>query len=98
LLQVMESMGIEVALPVIVHVHNVGAIFMAENATATSRTRHLDARYHFVREYVEVGVIKFIFVRSGLNCADGFTKNVTSDIYEAHQDTYITQKEYLEHF
>jgi hypothetical protein len=41
---------------------NVGAIFMAENATATARTKHVDARYHFVREYVESGFLKIVFV------------------------------------
>jgi hypothetical protein len=96
LLQVMESIGIEVQLPVLVHVNNVGAIFMAENASATSRTCHVDARYHFVREYVEDGIIKIIFVRSGLNRADGFTKNTSGEVYEKHKETYIAQKEYLD--
>jgi hypothetical protein len=92
----MESIGIEVELPVIVNVDNVGAILMAENASATSRTRHVDARYHFVREYVEDGIIKVSFVRSGLNRADGFTKNSSSDIYDKHKDTYIAKKKYLD--
>jgi hypothetical protein len=96
IIQVMESIGIEFELPVIVNVDNVGAIFMAENASATSRTRHVDARYHFVRKYVEEGVIKIIFVRSGLNRANGFTKNKSSDIYEKHKDTYIAQKNYMD--
>jgi hypothetical protein len=42
-------------------VDNVGAIFMAENVTMSTRRRHVDVRYHFVREFVEDGFIKIIF-------------------------------------
>jgi hypothetical protein len=94
-IQVLESIGIKVELPIIVYVDNVGAIFMSENVTATSRTRHVDARYHFVREFVEDGYIKIIFVRSENNKSDGFTKNVTNDIYEKHKDSYIAERNYM---
>jgi Reverse transcriptase (RNA-dependent DNA polymerase) len=96
LIQVLESMGVKLELPVIVNVDNVGAIFMAENSTATSRTRHVDTRYHFIRELIEDGIIKIIFVRSGKNRADGFTKNVSNEVYNEHLDTFIAEKEYLE--
>ena len=62
IVQVMLSIGIEVELPVIVRVDNVGAIFMAENVSTSPRTKHVDVRYHFVREFVEDGFIKIIFV------------------------------------
>ena len=60
--QVMMSMGIPVKSPIIVRVDNVGAIFMSENVTTSPRTKHVDIRYHFVREYVEDGFIEIIFV------------------------------------
>ena len=93
LVQVMESMGIKLDLPIIVNVDNVGTIFMAENNTATSRTRHVDARYHFVREFIEEGYIKVIFVRSENNRSDGFTKNVSQEIYNKHSPTYLQDKD-----
>ena len=52
LIQVMQSLDMEVKLPIVVRVDNVGTIFMAENNTATSRTRHIDARRHFVQEFI----------------------------------------------
>jgi hypothetical protein len=93
--QILESMGIVVEIPIIVRVDNVGAIFMSENASTSSRTRHVDIRYHFVREYVEEGFIRIIFVRSEENLADGFTKNVTGDIYDAHVKEFMSEKEAL---
>jgi hypothetical protein len=43
--QVLESMGIKVELPIVVRVDNVGTIFMSENVSTTSQTRHVDLRY-----------------------------------------------------
>ena len=57
-------MLIEVKLPIIVRCDNVGAIFMAENSSSGVRTRHVDIRYHFVREHVVDDFIKIVFVKS----------------------------------
>ena len=96
IVQVLISMGIPVRLPVICRVDNIGAIFMAENVSTSQRTKHIDTRYHFVREFVEEGFIKIIFVRTKENRSDGFTKNVTGEIYDAHVHTFMAEKTYLE--
>ena len=77
----MTSLGMQLRFPRILRVENVGAIFMSENNTATVRTRHVDARYNFVREYIAEGHIKIIFVKTADNLSDGFTKNVTQEVY-----------------
>ena len=74
-------------------VDNVGTIFMAINNTATSRTRHADAKYHFDREFIVNKFKKKIFVRSQHNLSDGFTKNVTQEVYNQHTPTYLQQRE-----
>jgi hypothetical protein len=84
IVQVLISMGIPVKLPIIVRVDNVGAIFMRENVSASSRTKHVDTRYYFVREFVEEGFVKIIFVRSEDNISDPLTKNTPGSIYEKH--------------
>ena len=38
-------------------------------------SKHLDIKAHFIREHVEDGLVKLIFVRSEDNVADGFTKS-----------------------
>jgi hypothetical protein len=30
-------------------VDNVGAIYLAKNASTTTRTKHIDIRYHFIK-------------------------------------------------
>jgi hypothetical protein len=84
--QTLESIGIDVNYPVIVKVDNVGAIFMSENVTATARSRHIDARYHYVRDYIEDGVIKIQFVFTKENKADVFTKNTKNESFVSVMD------------
>ena len=53
LVRLLESMKIDVRLPVIVRVDNVGAIFLSENITTFNNTKHVDIRSNFVKEYCE---------------------------------------------
>lgn len=92
LINLLGSMRIIVQLPVIVRVDNVGAIFMSENLTTTSRTKHIDIRLKYVHEYVEDGVIKIIFVKSEDNDSDLLTKNLGSELHHKHSDKLIMKK------
>ena len=92
LINLLKSIGIRVQLPVIVRVDNVGAIFMSTNLTTTSRTKHIDIRSKYVREYVVDGVIKIIFVKSEDNDSDILTKNLGSELHHKHSDKLIKKK------
>ena len=82
-------------LPVQVKVDNLGAIYLSKSASTSSRTKHIDTHYHFVREYVEDGVIQIEFVRSEENQADIFTKNLPKESYSKHSMKMLkTQLEY----
>ncbi len=61
--QVLEFLKVKVELPIVVNVDNVGAIYLASNATTSQQTRHIDVCYHFVRDYLENGVVQIVFVR-----------------------------------
>jgi hypothetical protein len=81
---VLEFLNVEIQYPIEVFVDNLGAIYLSKNATSGGRTKHIDTRYHFVREFVEDGKVKVTFVRTHLNTADVMTKNVSSDLYKRH--------------
>jgi len=93
-LQLLRTMGIPVEIPVKVRVDNMGAIFMSENASSGIRTRHVDTRYHFVREQVADKIVEIIFVRTDDNKADGFTKNVKGEVFERHSRDFVWRREY----
>ena len=50
--QILQTMNIEVELPITVHVDNVGAIWLSNNCTTSE---HIDIRTSFVKEYQEAG-------------------------------------------
>ena len=78
-------MNIEVELPITVYVDNVGAIWLSNNRTTSDRTKHIDIRTSFVKEYQEDWKIIIKFVKSEDNEADIFTKNTTNVIFQNHQ-------------
>ena len=69
---------------------------MAENQNSSDRTKHVDTRYHFVRQYIKDGTVLIEFVRSHDNDSDIFTKNTTSEIHHRHREKLIWTKEEYE--
>ena len=57
---------------------------MGYNEKNSQRTKHVDIRHHYVRQYVEDGMVKIIFVRSEENSADTYTKNTTGKTFKRH--------------
>ncbi|GMF57134.1 unnamed protein product [Phytophthora fragariaefolia] len=55
-------------------IDNQAAHVLATNPTYSRRTRHIELRWHFVREQVEKGTIDLHKVKGAENPADAFTK------------------------
>ena len=96
IVQLLQTMNIEVELPITVHVDNVGAIWLSNNRTTSDRTKHIDIRTSFVKEYQEDGKIIIKFVKSEENEADIFTKNTTNVIFSNHQKKLVWDKANVE--
>ena len=90
--QVLLDLGVPVETPIKVNVDNMGAIFMTGNASSSSRTRHVDTRWHFVRELQEQGVVEVVFCRTKDNLADGNTKNVSAEILREHSRKLVSDR------
>jgi hypothetical protein len=87
--QLVASMGITIAFPIIIKVDNVGAIYLANNHTTGQHTKHIDIRQHFVREYIEDGILKVVSVKSEENDSDIFTKNTTEEVFNKHSKKLV---------
>jgi hypothetical protein len=53
---------------------NESAIPMADNPVEHSRTKHIDIRYHFLRDHQKKGDIEIAYVNTNNRLADIFTK------------------------
>ena len=80
IVQLLQTMNIEIELPITVHVDNVGAIWLLTIRTTSDRTKHIDIRTSFVKEYQEDGKLIIKFVRSEENEADIF--------FDSHKEHY----------
>ena len=74
IVELLLTMNIEVELPITVYVDNVAAIWLSNKRTTSDRTKHIDIRTSFVKEYREDGKITIKFVKSEDNEDDIFTK------------------------
>jgi hypothetical protein len=55
---------------------NESAIRMADNPVEHSRTKHIDIRYHFLRDHQQRGDIEIAYVSTKKQLADIFTKTL----------------------
>ncbi|GKA93583.1 hypothetical protein Tco_0815569, partial [Tanacetum coccineum] len=53
---------------------NKSAIALCYNNVQHSRAKHIDVRYHFIKEQVENGILEVYFVRTEYQLANIFTK------------------------
>ena len=61
---------------------NTGAIEMARDPKFHARTKHIDIRYHFIREVVADEKIELDYIPGEENPADIFTKPLTRSTFE----------------
>ncbi|GJS80469.1 retrovirus-related pol polyprotein from transposon TNT 1-94 [Tanacetum coccineum] len=59
---------------ILVYCDNKSAIALCCNNVQHSRAKHIDVRYHFIREQVDNGIMELYFVRTEYQLADIFTK------------------------
>jgi hypothetical protein len=57
----------------------MSAISMAKNPVFHQKTRHINRRYHFIRESLKEGLINMQFCRGEDQLADIFTKALPKD-------------------
>ncbi|GJV90702.1 hypothetical protein Tco_1538515 [Tanacetum coccineum] len=57
------------------------------NPVQHSRTKHINIRYHFIKEHVEKGTIELYFVRTEYQLADLFTKALPKERMRIEQST-----------
>ena len=57
---------------------------MANNNHVGQRTKHIDVRYHYIRDQVQEGHVKVMKIEGENNPSDVLTKNVVEKIHNKH--------------
>lgn len=65
--------------PLVIFSDNQSAIKLSNNDCYLPRSRHIDIRYHFLKDHVNKLEIKFCYVKGEEMIADNLTKGTTAD-------------------
>ena len=68
--------------PITLYCDNQAAVFFSSNNKVSGAAKHIDIKYHFIREKVEQKEIQVNIVRSGENVADVLTKPLARKNFE----------------
>src|SRR5947208_1253834 len=66
----------------VIFADNQSAIKLSENPRHHNRTKHIDVKYHFIREASQQGLIKLIYIPTTDMVADILTKSLPRDKHE----------------
>lgn len=72
--RLLEDLGAKSNLPTLIMEDNQGAIAQAQNPVAHGRSKHIDIKYHFVREAIEDGFVSLQYCSTKDMIADILTK------------------------
>ena len=79
---ILTATGIKVRLPMTVYEDNQTCVTIANNHMAQRRTRYVDIRYHFIRDYTKDDTITLIYCDTKHMLADILTKALTKPQHE----------------
>jgi hypothetical protein len=85
----LESIGLEVELPMILEVDNKGAVDLINGYSTTGRTKHIDVRLYWLRDLKEKKIIKVVWCSGKDNEADLFTKNLGAVDFHKYADRLL---------
>ena len=77
LMRLLKEFGCLFNKPLVLLEDNQACIFLSKNPGDYNKSKHIDTKYHFVREQVEAGTVVLKKVDTKDNLADVFTKPMT---------------------
>ena len=84
--RLLASIGIQQTNPTTIYTDSQSAMRLAVNAEFHSRTKHVDVKFHFLREQVVLHTIDIQFLPTQQQIADILTKALTPDQFQRLRD------------
>ena len=80
----LKYLKMKVNLSMLVLIDNNRAIEMLDMKTGKCRTKHVDTRYHWIREFIDDEIVLVKYVMSEDNISDICTKNLPVNLFKKH--------------
>ena len=91
----LRYLKMKVNLPMLVLIDNIGAKEMLDMKTAKCRTKHVNTRYHWIKQFVDNEIVDVKYIKSENNIADICTKNLQPKLFEKHSSKLISDVGFL---
>ena len=82
--RILAHLGVQVNTTSTIKCDNQSCMAIAKNPVFHARTKHIEIQYHYVRELIEDEVVELEYCPTQENCADIFTKPLTSNLHFPH--------------
>ena len=89
--QMLSELGFIVKTPTIVFCDNQSAIRISEKDVQHDRTKHIDIKYHFVKDELRSKNIEMKYISTDKQLADIFTKGLSSTVFVRLRDELMKQ-------
>ena len=68
-------------------------IHNSENQIINPKSKHINIRYHHIRDLVNKNIIKLKYIKSRDNFADGFTKYLNNTLMNKFRNSLLTKNQ-----
>lgn len=89
--QILEEMNYIVKTPIIINIDNQSAMKIAENDVDHARTKHIDIKYHFIKNEIDDKIIQLKWVPTEKQVADIFTKGLGFVTYNKFKNMLVSK-------
>jgi transposase InsO family protein len=89
--EVLNHLGLGSTEPTKIREDNQSAIFLADNPAYHKRSKHIDVRFHYVRECVDNGTIQLVYCPTTEMIADIFTKQLPQPKFNYYRQQLLGQ-------
>jgi hypothetical protein len=79
----LTELGISLIQPTIAYTDNQAAIALADGVGDYRRAKHIDLRFHFIRDHLQCGTVEINYIPSEKQPADCLTKALPTSKYNA---------------
>jgi hypothetical protein len=91
--RLLHSLGIPQTKPITAYEDNSSVINLAIAPAVTTKSKHIHARYHLIRDYVKQGMVEMIKVPGTNNPADLYTKTLPTALADRYGDRIHNKSE-----
>ena len=77
----LKHLGFPQENPTEIYIDNRSAIALAKNPLYHEISKHIDTRYHFIREHVKNKEVELISCKTNNQVADIFTKTLKREVF-----------------